>query len=151
MNDFAPPAAEVSSEVDFGDAAPSLLVRIAGGVLATAGLATAVAGFQLWALVHFFDTWAWVVPYVYVPLGSAGLVLGGMLTRARVWAAVLGALVAGFSAVFGLAFTLYAIMGGFFSLLGILSVALCGLAAVLALAATPSALRSSRARAALYR
>jgi hypothetical protein len=112
-------------EDDIAEAVPALMARVAGGVLALAGGVVALTGVQTMMAVTIRGPVA-VVPYVLIGLGLPHLVLGIMVFRARVWAAVAGiagtsllTLASAFWLVFGIGhgfFSLYALGAPFVSM-----------------------------------
>jgi hypothetical protein len=92
MNPYAAPGttAPTAAEDDIAAAVPPLLARIAGGVVALAGTVVALTGMQTLLMVSIRGPLV-AAPYVLAVLGVPHLVLGAMVFRARVWAALAAA------------------------------------------------------------
>ena len=116
MNPYAAPGtAPTRMEDDIAAAVPPPMARVAGGALALAGGVVALTGFQTMMAVTIRGPVA-AVPYVLLGLGVPHLVLGAMVFRARVWAAIAGI---GGTALLTLASAFWLVFGmghGFFSL-----------------------------------
>jgi hypothetical protein len=74
-------------EDEIAEAVPPLIARVAGGVIALAGGVVALTGVQTLMMVRIRGPLAYA-PYALLLLGVPHLVLGAMVLRARVWAAM---------------------------------------------------------------
>jgi hypothetical protein len=147
MKEFNSPADDAS--IDLNAARPGFMVIIAGAVLAITGIITFVGGVQLLVVLNIV-TWAFVVPYFMLILGVAASIVGGVLTRARLWAALVGVILAIMLALVTVGWCIYAILHGFLSPLCFIAAGASILSTLVVPVSLPSAISSTRARRALY-
>lgn len=138
----APP--QDAPDDDFAASAPTVAVRIGSGVLMVAGLLTALAGLQL-VLSRLVGPVA-VVPYVLLLLGGAGIAIGWVAGRARLWAARAGLALGVVLAFVNLGWFVYAVAGGVYSCMSLVSIPVSiGAAAAMVFTLAP-ARRATEAR-----
>jgi hypothetical protein len=123
-------------------------VSIAAGLLALAGLFTAVGGVQTLAIVEVYGVFGYVPP-LQIALGVGAIGTAAMLYDCRPIWATFGALLVFFMVVVGIVWNVFATMNGLFSLLTWLAVGLTMLAAVVVPFAIWPAKRTQEARLAL--
>lgn len=88
MNPYAAPGARPhNAEEDIAAATPPSIARIAGGLVALAGIVVALTGAQTLAMVTIRGPLA-PVPYVLALLGVVEIAAGTLVFRARAWAAI---------------------------------------------------------------
>src|ERR1700722_20522457 len=107
MNPYAAPGsqsrdAQHDAERDIAESSPPAIARVAGGVVALAGLLALLTGAQTLAMVTIRGALGFA-PWVLVVLGAGELVLGTLVFRARA-SGVLASVV--------LSFVLVAVTGG---------------------------------------
>jgi hypothetical protein len=86
MNPYAAPGTQSTAvEDDIAAAAPPVLAKVSGGVVALAGAVVALTGMQTLMMVNLRAPYS-AVPYVLLALGLPHIVLGAVVFRARVWA-----------------------------------------------------------------
>lgn len=142
-------AADDAELTDPGPLKPSIVVTAGAFLLMGAGLAALAAGLQLQLAIQI-ATWAKVLPPLMIVAGVVSMGVGGMLARARFWAAVLSLVLALFLGLLGVVWVAYALYHGFFAPLPLIS----SLVAFLAVPVIPFTLvpcwRVTRARKALF-
>lgn len=125
-----------------------IVVSVAAGLLALAGLFTAVGGVQILAVAEVVSVF-WVLPPAQVVLGICAIVCAAMLYDCRpIWAAV-GALLAFGMVAVGAVWNVYATLNLFFSLLTWLALGITMLAAVVVPFSVLPSKRTSDARRSL--
>jgi hypothetical protein len=88
MNPYAAPGTRPqSAEEDIAAATPPAVARIAGGLVALAGIVVTLTGAQTLAMVTIRGPLA-VVPYALALLGVGEIVAGTLVFRARAWGAI---------------------------------------------------------------
>jgi len=128
------------------DLRPGALLGIAGFIVMGAGLSMMTSSLQLITGFSFSSLLVAAWPYGSGLLGAGMLVLGGMTTQGRDFAA-LGAIGAcGAGVLFGIAWFIYAATAGLFTLVSVVAVGMCALGCILVPIGLPRALKISRAR-----
>ena len=88
MNPYtAPGTRPQNAEEDIAAATPPVIARIAGGLVALAGIVVALTGLQTLAMVTIRGPLA-MVPYVLALLGVTEIAAGTLVFRARSWGAI---------------------------------------------------------------
>ncbi len=150
MNPYTAPGtrphdAPADSARDIAEASPPVIARVAGGVVALAGLLVLLTGAQTLAMVSIRGALA-MAPWVLVVLGGAELVLGTLVFRARAWG-VLAAVALSFVLVaVGGAWLMFSLSHGLVQLYGFAAPCVAVGAAVMALLAMGPAQRATAAR-----
>lgn len=150
MNPYTAPGtrphdAPADSARDIAEASPPVIARVAGGVVALAGLLVLLTGAQTLAMVTMRGALV-VAPWVLVVLGAAELVLGTLVFRARAWG-VLSAIALSFLLVaVGGAWLMFSLSQGLVQLYGFAAPCVAVAAAVMALLAMGPAQRATAAR-----
>jgi hypothetical protein len=93
VNPYAAPGTRPqSAEEDIAAATPPVIARIAGGLVALAGIVVALTGAQTLAMVTIRGSLE-LAPYVLALLGLVEIGAGVLVFRARGWAAIAAAVV----------------------------------------------------------
>jgi hypothetical protein len=155
MNLYAAPGAQSKSpslatptEDDILAAAPPFLSRVAGGIVALAGVVVALTGLQTLLIVTVRGFFA-VAPYVLLLLGAGEVVLGAVVFRARVWGALVAAGTSLVLVILSAVWLFFSFGHGLLSLFALTAPFGSGAAAVLAFLAIEPSQRASAARARL--
>jgi hypothetical protein len=149
VNPYSPPTAQSASatpaEDDIAAAAPSVMARVGGGMVALAGGVALMTGVQTMIIVTIVGPLA-AAPWLLMLLGGTEVGLGVMIFRARAWAAV-GAL--GMSGVLVLATGAWLVVSlghGLFSLFALSAPFFAITALVMAILSMGPCARSTAAR-----
>ena len=141
-----PAPLRTTDDDDMAALANTTLPRAGAGAMAVAGLCAVLGSFQTWMLVRFLGVALASVPWLFVVMGIAAIVVGAKLAAARRWAAVativLGSLLAATSG----AWVLYAFTLHFTAFFLILTPVVAGLAVILAAIACGDGDRADAAR-----
>ncbi|MFT4622539.1 MAG: hypothetical protein ACI8PZ_001195 [Myxococcota bacterium] len=137
-------------DLDSASVAPPMIATLSGLALIASGLMVSAAGAQLWVFVTFYSWWLVPVPYLLTALGLLAMVLGGLTTRARFWAAASGTLIGGLMVVACFVWTAYSLYAGMTSGVGILATLFATASALLMPFTLLPVLKTDRARRALY-
>jgi hypothetical protein len=150
MNLYAAPEAQSPSatEDDIMAAAPPLLARVAGGIVALAGVVVALTGLQTLLIVTVRGFFA-PAPYLLLLLGAGEVVLGAAVFRARAWGALAAAGVSLLLVLISSVWLFFSFGHGLLSLFALTAPFGCGAAAVLAFLAVAPCQKASAARARL--
>jgi hypothetical protein len=143
-------APEAGDGVNLDDARPGMLAMASGAMLAVSGLTVAVGGIQLLTVIDIYTWWAKPIPWILLLLGGASLLVGGMVTRARLWASAVGTLLAAGMALVGLVWVVWAFSNGFLSPLTVIGFLMSVVAVLTTPVSIPLAMKAERARRALY-
>lgn len=119
-----PPAPD---DADLASAAPSTIVRVASGLVMSAGLATALIGVQNLVGFEMFGLYFAMLVGLVV-LGAAAVVIGWIHGKARAWAAVASLVMAVLLALGSAAWVIVSLLGGGISMMAFFAVALSGIA-----------------------
>lgn len=146
MNPYAAPGTRThSAEEDIAAATPPVIARIAGGLVALAGIVVALTGLQTLAMVTIRGPLE-IAPYALALLGIVEIAAGTLVFRARGWAAI-GAAVTSFVAVLASGLWLLVSMAhGLLSLYAMASPFVATVAGVMAIVAAGPCERASAAR-----
>lgn len=146
MNPYAAPGTRPhDAEEDIAAATPPTIARIAGGLLALAGIVVTLTGAQTLAMVTIRGPLA-VVPYVLALLGVVEIAAGTLVFRARAWGAI-GAVVSSALDLLASGFWLLVSMGhGLLSLYALASPFVVIVAGIMAVVAMGPCERASAAR-----
>jgi hypothetical protein len=150
MNPYASPGTQSTNaaEDDIAAASPPLFAKAAGGVVALAGGVVALTGLQTLMVLNPRSP-AWAVPYVLLVLGVPHLVLGALVFRARVWAALASMAGTSLLTLASAGWLVFGISHAFFSLYALASPCVSVAALVFAILAIGPCQRASAARARL--
>ncbi len=130
---------------DLGTLKPSPLVTLGAFMVFAAGLAATAGGLQPLLVVVIFS-WMKILPWSLLALGVLTTLVGGLMARARVVAAVAGLLLAGLDALLLVVWTVWAALNGYLSPLQPLGAILALVAVLFAAISLPACSRLSRAR-----
>jgi len=146
VNPYAAPGTRPhSAEEDIAAATPPVIARIAGGLVALAGMVVALTGVQTLAMVTIRGPLA-LVPYVLALLGAIEIAAGTLVFRARGWGAI-GAVGTSFVNVLASGFWLLVSMGhGLLSLYALASPCVSLVGGIMAVVAMGPCERASAAR-----
>jgi hypothetical protein len=146
VNPYAAPGTRPqNAEEDIAAATPPLIARIAGGLVALAGLVLALTGVQTLAMVTIRGSLS-MVPYVLALLGVIEIAAGTLVFRARAWGAI-AAIGMSFVAVLTSGFWLLVSMGhGLLSLYAMASPFVSLVGGIMAIVAMGPCERASAAR-----
>jgi hypothetical protein len=141
----APGTRPHNAEEDIAAATPPVIARIAGGLVALAGIVVALTGVQTLAMVTIRGPLA-TVPYVLALLGVIEIAAGTLVFRARAWGAI-AAIGTSVVNVLASGFWLLVSMGhGLLSLYALASPCVSIVAGVMAIVAMGPCERASAAR-----
>jgi hypothetical protein len=152
MDAFESPKSDLSGP-DPDDVVPpaiSPLVYLGATGLIATGLTVGTMALQL-LTVFRLSGWHAPIPYVFVLFALAGLGIGGSLLTARDWAAIGGTVFALFQALVLWVWLIYGLVGGLFSVLGVVAAGIGSLTVLLVPLTIANARAVSEARRALYR
>jgi hypothetical protein len=144
----ASPASTEATEEDIAAAAPPLLAKAAGGVVALAGAVVGLTGMQTFMIVNLRGPFA-VAPYVLAVLGAAHLVVAAVVFRARVWGALVAMGGTLLMALLSGVWLVFSVSHGLVSLYALGAPFVAGAAVVFSLLALGPCQRASAARARL--
>ncbi len=135
---------------EIGDLNTPAIVTIASFMMMGAGLFTATAGGQLWSLVSVYTLWAKALPWLMLASGLFSMFVGGTMSRGRFWAALAAVPLTGSMTMLCLVWTVWALFGGFFSLLPLVAGFMSFAALLICPFAIPGAKRVTENRAKLF-
>lgn len=119
MDPYEPPRADARAPTIDEDAAlggPGPLVGLAGAALGASGILTAVAGWQLGDMLIGIETWIEVWMWSFLPIGLVQAICGGGFTQARAWSLIPGIVAAGLAGASGIAWVIWAVLHGVFTM-----------------------------------
>jgi hypothetical protein len=105
-------------------------VKLAGGIFATTGVFTCIIGLQIWGLLTVTGLLQLVAPLALI-LGIGDVVLGAGVARARLRSVSLGLGFAIVTALFALAWSVFALLNGVLSLISFAVLPFAGVSALL--------------------
>jgi hypothetical protein len=128
------------------DLRPGALLGVAGFAVMGAGLSIMTSSLQLIITFNFHSALVAAWPYGSMVLGMGLIVLGGKTAQGRDRAAF-GA-IAGCAAgvIFGMAWFIYAMTAGLFTLVSVFAIGMCVLGCILVPIGVPRAMKISAAR-----
>ena len=141
-----PAPTRTSDDDDMAALANTMLPRAGAAAMAVAGLCAVLGSFQTWMLVRFLGLALAAVPWLFVAMGAAALLVGAKLAGARRWAAVATIALGSLLAVTSGAWVIYAFTLHFTAFFLILTPVVAGLAVILAAIAIPTCDRADAAR-----
>jgi hypothetical protein len=134
---------------DVAAIAPTPKAKLAGGLLAGAGVFTVVLALQSWLLIMRVPIYVWFLVMLKVLLGPAAVILGFNVTRMRGWAMLAGAAAGGSIAFTAMIWAVFTLLNGVLSLLALTLIPAALAAATLCVLCVPEGRRADAARSRL--